>query len=91
MTCKLEWYFMQLGEKKYAVFAIKGPTLNFEIPSHFEQDGVTERVKCVQCKATKFSSESFSYMCTDAKPRENWELSSGDISQEYVHFILSSI
>ena len=52
MTCKLEWYFMQLGEKKYAVFAIKGPTLNFEIPSHFEQDGVTERVKCVQCKAT---------------------------------------
>ena len=91
MTCKLEWYFMQLGEKKYAVFAIKGPTLNFEIPSHFEQDGVTERVKCVQCKATKFSSESFSYMCTDAKPRENWELSSEDISQEYVHFILSSI
>lgn len=34
----------QLGHKKYAVFAIKGPTLNFEIPPNFEQDGVTERV-----------------------------------------------
>ena len=45
--CKLELYIVQLGEKKYAVFAIKGPTLNFEIPSHFEQDGVTERVYCV--------------------------------------------
>ena len=30
-------------------------------------------------------------MCTDAKPRENWELSLGDISQEYVHSILSFI
>ena len=48
--CKLELYIVQLGEKKYAVFAIKGPTLNFEIPSHFEQDGVTERVYCVQYK-----------------------------------------
>ena len=34
----------KLGEKKYAVFAIQGPTLNFEIPETYEKDNVTERV-----------------------------------------------
>ena len=34
----------KLGEKKYAVFAIQGPTLNFEIPESYEKDNVTERV-----------------------------------------------
>ena len=37
-------FFNQLGEKKYAVFAIQGPTHNFEIPETFEKDGVTEKV-----------------------------------------------
>ena len=34
----------QLGDEKYAVFAIMGPTLCFEIPPNYHKDNITEKV-----------------------------------------------
>ena len=34
----------QLGDEKYAVFAIMGPTLCFELPSNYHRDNITEKV-----------------------------------------------
>ena len=40
----------KIGERKYAVFAIQGPTLNFEVPEEYEKDNVTERLHVFRCK-----------------------------------------
>ena len=59
----LQWDYMtkrlfniQLGDEKYAVFAIMGPTLCFDLPSNYHKDNITEKV-CLSTKIYIFNSE----------------------------------